>query len=157
MEQINKVAVFAAYWGASITNCHNKDESFQMTGFDLQTNTVGLKVPDSSLKCGYNYDWWNIDQCYILLTPLSKINDEDAKHLCLLNGIDTGDYKHVTECSKFGYQTYHIEFDNCYCYRITLHQEHIDYLRSKGYDCGYMGLDKLIGTQFANEKSDNEH
>jgi len=121
-----------------------------------------------------------IYKCQLILTPLDKISDEDAVEVAKL-AISKSEIKgfKVVQIRREDYSVkVIIEFDgkdgmgmywvNITSYGMpqflkrvgsTLHELHyqflqccIDYLRSKGYDCGYANLNSLIAAGVAVEK-----
>jgi len=84
-----------------------------------------------------------IGVCQLILTPLDKISDEDAVEVCkflysnpALHNPERG--KSVATVGDWHSTRKGVEV--------------IDYLRSKGYDCGYANLNSLISAGVAVEK-----
>jgi len=113
-----------------------------------------------------------IYKCQLILTPLDKISDVDAVEVAKIADKNV-EYKkgngHIAEITRYkvvkseskdksyiGIDRY--SGDTYYGYdplpiTASLYSiEQIDYLRSKGYDCGYANLNSLIAAGVAVEK-----
>ena len=84
-----------------------------------------------------------ISKCQLILTPLSKISDEDAVEVCGLVGWDASDKGKLLDCVLGSDNAIAFEFE-MNIYRVKLSIEIIDYLRSKGYDLGHGNTTSLI-------------
>ena len=101
----------------------------------------------------------------IILTPLSEISDEDAIAVAKLYPWFNwyGDTVLEVYVNQFGEKVVSNEkrigkYETvCLHYKepseIELNQKQTDYLRSKGYDCGYGDIPSLIGAGIAIEKA----
>lgn len=131
MEKISNetfVRIFAAYWGAKVEE-ENNPKQVQSVNSTLSDYYKQLDMP-------FHYK--------LLLKSLSKITDDD-KSYCLkivhqnsrLYGVVNFTYLGRLECNA-------VDADQW--------QQIIDYLRSKGYDCGYCEIPSLIDAGIAIEK-----
>lgn len=111
----NKSKFFAQYWGQRILKLRPKLMVHVSEGWDIST-------PDS----------------HIVLTPLSKITDEDAIEVARLHYGDGQNYVTLKEGMVIANN---LSFDFVYeDYSSSVGVGVIDYLRSKGYALGWMGL-----------------
>jgi len=109
-----------------------------MFGLDIKINTINLQYKDAG-SCGD----YTITECQLILTPLDKISDEDAVEVCkflysnpALHNPERG--KSVATVGDWHSTRKGVEV--------------IDYLRSKGYDCGHGSIPSLIAAGVAVEK-----
>ena len=133
-ERINLAAMFAAYMGAKYIR---KD----MNEFAPSILTPHL----FNAMCEYGY----IEECKLILTPLSKISDEDARYVCSVVGFHVIETQTLTEvfCSiEFEVMEFHF---GDFRYKVRPNSHTTDFLRSKSYDCGYMDMTSLIDTGYA--------
>lgn len=90
----------------------------------------------------------------LLLTPLSAITDEDAIEAQRLHFIGEGD-PIVKDWKKIVYCAGELQFyrqDGVGYYSLPINQPVIDFLRHKGYDCGYAHIISLIEAGIAISK-----
>lgn len=97
---------------------------------------------------GYDYGWYNINDCQLLLTPLSEISDEDLLEVAKLTGwfnwYNSPNMQYfknihgnpcVSNADRIGkYESFCLKEDE-------LLSAQADYLRSKSYALPYMGID----------------
>ena len=145
-------AIAASYFGAMV---RTPDGDYRM--HHVAPNLMCIEV-----ETGNQFDYVAYDQCQLILTPLDKISDEDAVEVAKMfswfnhyNGKEIEAYKNqfgktvVSNKERIGkYETVCLDFDN----PELLNRQQIDYLRSKGYDCGHGSIPNLIAAGVAVEK-----
>ena len=147
MSQPNLPAIFAAYCGAEIL----------FEGKTYKHDSISFELPMIELiavRDIYNRRWVKLEQCKLRLIPLSKISDADAIELVAFAGWDAEMRGKVLKCEfdKIVHNTIRVEFE-MHQYRIPITIEVIDFLRSKGYNCGYGNLVSLIDARIAVDKT----
>lgn len=138
MKLTDKIA--AAYFGADVL--------FQGVEYDNMVIGVGgysLCSKDNTI----HMKWDGIgNSAKLLLTPLSKVSDEDADYIGDLL-LPFGAFGEMAE-GEYGK-----DFVNGKILRSMRDSMPIlDYLRSKGYDCGHGSIPSLIAAGVAVEKSE---
>lgn len=134
MEEISneeRVRVFLAHLGCSVIYGYNgRERRGVVTG---NSATDGLEIFDSRRTTHLHH---NVDPilCALLLTPLSKISDEDAIEVAR-----TGRANFMTDHAGIhsGKQLVFELWDQHPHIRPDRVVEITDYLRPKGYNCGY--------------------
>lgn len=144
MENKLTAAILCTYHGAKVRPNTGKESS--VLAVDIAN---GYVVTERKKIC----NTFDIHNCQLILTPISLISDEDIDGAYEVAGIapwidDFSKEKFInifspTECAKdeerYGQR----------CYYII-----IDYLRSKGYDCGYGEHPSLIEAGIAISSAD---
>jgi len=128
----------ALYYGCDVTTKYDEGKSYKMVG--LSTDMGNLQV----LTGGGDTDWWNIDICQLLLTPLEKITDE---HILMISGLIQFEWgffgdKPVSEYRAMAeLKDCLISFFSAKCVQDAIEEiaglqvrDLIDRLRSLGYD-----------------------
>lgn len=125
--------IAASYFGAMV---RTPDGDYRM--HHVAPNLMCIEV-----ETGNQFDYVAYDQCQLILTPLDKISDEDAVEVCkflysnpALHNPERG--KSVATVGDWHSTRKGVEV--------------IDYLRSKGYDCGHGSIPSLIAAGVAVEK-----
>jgi len=177
MKQKLTAQIAAAYWGAKIW----------IEDVALETHAISL-FANGNIQVAHSIgsqDHWCILYCQLILTPLSKVSDEDAVEcaklasyhpdlkedweniICdfqvdkIVRHTDGVEIKHTCICFE---GSFHIRFDGSMFMsgeyggsfaEPTIYLPHygIDYLRSKGYDCGYGNIPSLIEAGIAIENT----
>lgn len=117
----NKAKFMALYWGQKVMRSSINDKDFT----DLLITTI---IPET-MK----------DNWFLELTPLSKITDEDLKHLSKIDLVSSGEYDDsVTDLDLIEFGQY--EFLNSERDLKYLLPEAVDFIRSKGYALPWMDL-----------------
>ena len=150
MSQLTK-QIAAAYIGAQV---HVRIAHPEIEGHPEYTGEiVAPYIGTIMYKSGSVLGEVTYDQCRLILTPLSHITDEDAVEVCnivgergagngkILRVIITVDLKIVLDFEKTRFS-------------IPLSISIIDYLRSRNYDLGYMGIKSLIDAGIAISSTD---
>lgn len=90
---------------------------------------------------GERFKYTPYDQCRLILTPLSAISDEDAVEVArMVNALDiVSNLEYMTKVGKAYIKR------NITTFPFFI----IDYLRSRNYDLGYMGVRSLIDADIA--------
>lgn len=140
--------VYGAYMGCGI-----KHQSASVGYVGKQRVGVMLSICSYTTEIlvgGYghgNNDLATIATSKLLLTPLSQISDEDAIELARIVGFNRDLLAHGQEFALYLDEGKKIsEFSD----QLT---HAIDYLRSKGYDCGYGEIPSLIDDGIAIDKT----
>lgn len=144
--------IAAAYWGA---NMMHKGDTYKVFN-SLRDGYVNLW---DSETC-YLEDV-NISECQLLLTPLSKISDEDAVEVAKICNRDNNSHKFKSKSKEqliemgrlIAYDLVSTYGDPHYV-QLDYAREIIDYLSSKGYDCGHGSIPSLIAAGVAVEKKE---
>lgn len=131
MKQLTQ-QIAGAYIGAQVEWTNKKWDIYSYGKDGVQINA--LVVP--------------YDQCRLILTPLSAISDEDAVEVAKMVGYDdTGNGKVCRSFININREIV-LDFEQNVFY-IKLDTPIIDYLRSRNYDLGYMGIRSLIDAGIA--------
>jgi len=137
--------VYGAYIGCGAT--HENSIDTKLVGWDVLSFKYGNPVLEGTWK--HRDDacrlWCYWDECKLLLTPLSEITDEDAIEVARLNRVETS-------CPELvGHSIIHWRVKNGFVREFNA--EMCDYLRSKGYDAGYLNIPSLIEAGIAIKKN----
>jgi len=136
---MNKSGMFAAYWGAKVKALY-ADE-----GYDIGVMQSVEKDRIYLMHNAYS-SFCLIENCKLILTPLSQITTDDANYIVSLCGWDSKE--NVIDCLFDSFGKLRIEFE-MHTYKVTVTPHIIDYLRSKSYDLGYMDCENLINAGYA--------
>ena len=142
--------IYGAYYGSPV--CHPSDfASFEYRGVKSINGVIHPVLygdwsggTNPNLSCESHTDW---DEIKLKLKRLSNITDEDALEVCKLLGRYGG--THTANIGRQLVAEYLRKVSNVVgvdWFRI------LDYLRSKGYDCGYGSIDSLIDAGVAIEQ-----
>lgn len=137
-----------------------------MSGYDdpiFKIDEIDFKHDEFTLMRVSNGDIFHepIDQCQLILTPLSKISDEDAFRCASMCGLHTAGNRviRITAAVFVENDTYQLQIShngyvclrkNGALYNMDIRKVY-DYLRSKGYDCGHGSIPSLIAAGVAVE------
>lgn len=101
------------YMPCKITDKYANGVQYDMVGISEYEGNLQVKMPSGDT------DWWNIDICQLILTPLSKITDEHAIEVALICKRDyhrhfvVSDIKsQYSETTEKGYNILWITFDS---------------------------------------------
>ena len=163
-------AISASYFGAEV---RTPDGDGVMTG--IRKDVIGVARSNE-----FYGTWYDYDQSQLLLTPLSKISDEDAVEVakilipqCFLNTKKGWQVSRNYTTTGYPYikihhpkKVYSVQID---CTLVNFDIDDMedrvtascdakpvaltDYLRSKGYDCGHGSIPSLIAAGVAVEKN----
>lgn len=131
-------AILGAYMGAMVTDKYSDGKSYKMVGVSEWEGNLQVETSKGET------DWWNINQCQLILFPLSKISDEDAVEVAKIMGVIDSD------CGVDDYEYWGNYVKKSYINEGKQHRsfivsvEVIDYLRSRSYDCGHGDIKSLI-------------
>jgi len=133
MEQKLTAAIAGAYFGAMV---RTPDGDYKM--HHVAPNLMCVEIEE-----GNQFDYVRYEHCQLILTPLSKISDEHAVEVCKL--LYNNPSLHNAERGRIVATTgdWHSTRKG-----VAI----IDYLRSKGYDCGHGNIPSLISAGIAVEK-----
>src|ERR1051325_2303015 len=147
-KEINLAAMYAAYYGARV--CAPTIEP----DMDMWENARIITVED---KCILYQDeegiaGININDCKLVLKPLSEISDEDAIEVAKMYG------GLCIKVDKDGFLQVVYKNNVCVTYFVVNNPLNIptkltDFLRSRGYDCGYGSIKSLIESGYAIEEN----
>lgn len=171
MKLTAKIAM--CYQNAHVTTKYDEGKSYKIVGVSEWEGNLQVQTSENDT------DWWNIDQCQLILTPLDKISDEDAVDVakilipqCFFNtqkgwqvsrNYTTTGYPYIKihhpkkvysvqiDCTLVNFDIDDME-DRVTASCDTKPVSIIDYLRSKGYDCGHGSIPNLIAAGVAVEK-----
>lgn len=161
MENLKLTAqIAAAYMPCKITDKYANGVHYDMVGVSEYEGNLQVKMPSGDT------DWWNIDMCQLLLTPLSSITDEDAIEVAkidlgALNGFEVIKVKRYNTSIEIDYRwisdNESLNLKDGYSYSgwgmgfkpQTYSPQITDYLRSKSYDCGYGSIPSLLTAAIA--------
>ena len=130
----NKAKFFALYWGVKC----------------LRNELLNDQIPPHKVDCG---NCKGLPQQYLQLKPLFKITDEDAVEILKMLNIVSENHCYWKNAIK--------EIGICHTLDVLLSDTNLcfqvlDYLRSRGYLVGWMGLtpDEIIERKWAQYKED---
>ena len=134
----NKAKFFAQYWGQKV----------------LSVTCLGVERYNTYVNAQHIH-YFEYNDSYLLLTPLSSITDEDAIEVCRIRDKNIQEvlkilreprgilieYRWTPENKKFA-------ISDGYCYSSTgfsffsdnLHIDQVDFVRSKGHTYRFMGI-----------------
>jgi len=167
-------AIAASYFGAEVkvNGYYNNDST--------PKEIVGTMTHVGLMSIGTGGGQYSYSQCQLILTPLSKISDEDAVEVAKIAiGVDAKE-PIIERCGDVRVSMdYGISRTICVIRKAANQYEHgreyfyvhneteqgafntsvfgtakiVDYLRSKGYDCGHGSIPSLIAAGVAVEKT----
>ena len=114
-------AIAMSYPNAHVTTKYDEGKSYKVVGVSEWEGNLQVQTSENET------DWWNIDQCQLILTPLDKISDEDAVEVAKI----TSEEKEENYTSTYVKEDCRLTIWKSYSLRV------FDYLRSKGYDLGH--------------------
>ena len=149
LTQHQLAGMFAAYMPCKITDKNGEGVHYNMVGISQYESMLQVEMPSG------DSDWWNYDIFNLLIKPLNKIEKEHAEHVgkIMSNSTVVLNVKYEHDCL-----TGQVGNNGFVCHFTDFNQECIDYLRSKGYDCGYLHIPSLIDAGYAidNTKPTNQ-
>lgn len=143
MEQKLTAQIASAYMPCKITESNGEGVHYDMVGISEYESMLQVSMPSG------DSDWWNIDIFKLLLTPLSKITDEDAVEVAkIVYPVSVSKHNPITGKMLIQYAG-KIDFEG------NIHI--IDFLRSSewngrkkpAYDCGHGPIESLIDARIA--------
>lgn len=112
MEMKLNAAIAAAYMPCKITDKYANGVHYDMVGVSQYEGMLQCKMPSG------DSDWWNIDICQLILTPLREITKVQASDIALFFKKDYHTYFAVSDVcivysdtAKEGYNILQISFD----------------------------------------------
>lgn len=143
-------AIAASYFGAEVRCApYGGSPDRKLIGTMIGLNNDGIQV--KFLAWQSHQHQVEIGVCQLILTPLDKISEADCVEVVNSVGLDTeGVGKIISTFIDFEKRLV-LDFEY-QVFRVRLSVEVIDYLRSKGYDCGHGSIPNLIAAGVAVEK-----
>ena len=131
-----------------ITDQYANGVQYDMVGISQYEGMLQAKMPSG------DSDWWNIDICQLILTPLSEITDEHVLGVAniMYDGVADkinnriGYMMQVAGTKQFAQKLFATPLNGSKYIAI------IDYLRSKSYDLGHGQIPSLIEAGIAIKK-----
>lgn len=154
------IAIAASYWGAEFIYSGSIGTVRRMGGISENHNLIDYPKTDT----------FRVDRCQLILTPLSKISDEDAVEVGKAFGLKKMDghyYEWIGKAIITHHFTMYSPWDDSILDTASnrglvtnIHSRNylklVDYLRSKGYDCGHGSIPSLIAAGVAVKKEQSK-